>query len=95
MPGWGVLSQCNFAARVLHVRACMSVSEKFHFVYSAVEKERKGKGGLSHTFPHVRLEEKGAQLFTARSPLRHTHICHVIYADSFAKCFTVKGSRST
>lgn len=35
--------QCNFAARVLHVRACMSVSEKFHSVYSAVEKERKGK----------------------------------------------------
>lgn len=78
------------------MRACMSVSEKFHFVYSAVEKERKGKwGGLSHTFSRVRLEEKGVQLFTARSPLRHTHICHLIYADSFAKCFTVKGSCST
>lgn len=55
------------------MRACMSVSEKFHSVYSAVEKERKGKEGLLHTSPHVGPEEKGAQIFTARLPLRHTH----------------------
>ena len=83
------------------MRACMSVSEKFHSVYSAVETERKGRGGggLSHTFPYVRLEKKGAQLFTPRSPLRHTpthtHVCHLIYADSLAKCFRVKSSCST
>ena len=41
------------------VSVCVSVREKFHFVYSTVEserlQERKGQEGLSHTSPHVKL----------------------------------------
>ena len=48
------------------------VYEKFHSVYSTVEderlQERTGQEGLSHTFPHIKLErERGVQVFTSKS----------------------------
>lgn len=65
-----------FAARVLHVCACMSVSEKFHSVYSAVEKERKGKGGGVVTYlPSCQTRgERSAAFYSQVSIKTHTYL---------------------
>lgn len=55
------------------MRACMSVSEKFHSVYSAVEKERKEKGGCHIPSLMSDLRRKERSFLLPGLHLRHTH----------------------
>lgn len=88
-----------------HVCVCEGEIPLCVSVYSTVEnkrlQERKGQEGPSHTSLHVKLEERGVELFTSRSLFKqppvcqcysqthtHTHVYQKIYADSFAKCLS-------